>query len=116
MHAPEGLELVKNVSEKFPVGTRVYIANPDKLYPKMSDVAKAMNLSRWTSGAKPIVPPVPKAVAAPAGENGDSENAENPPKKRKISRPLIGKNARLFKFRFIPELGVGARPTPSSHV
>lgn len=81
--APEGLELVSNASEKYPVGARVYITSVDKLYPKMEDVAKTLGLSRWVSGAKPIIPQVP---AAPTGEANSDESA---PKKRKLNRALM---------------------------
>lgn len=35
-----------------------HISNIDKLFPKMEDVAKGLNLARWVMGAKPVAPPI----------------------------------------------------------
>eukprot|EP00669_Euglena_mutabilis_P001109 TRINITY_DN1139_c0_g1_i2.p3 TRINITY_DN1139_c0_g1~~TRINITY_DN1139_c0_g1_i2.p3 ORF type:complete len:120 (-),score=39.58 TRINITY_DN1139_c0_g1_i2:461-820(-) len=80
--APEALEAVPHVSKQFAIGDRVYISNIDKLFPKMEDVAKGLNLARWVMGAKPVAPPI--VVPATAAENGEA-----PAKKRKVARPLM---------------------------
>jgi len=80
--APEALEAVLHVSKQFAIGDRVYISNIDKLFPKMEDVAKGLNLARWVMGAKPVAPPIVVPVTA-------AENGEAPAKKRKVARPLM---------------------------
>ena len=80
--APEGLESAPNESENFPVGCRVYISNIDKLYTKMDEVARSMNLSRWAAGAKPTIPVSPSTDKEATGD-------DPAPKKRKLGRPLM---------------------------
>lgn len=82
--APEGLEASRSESKKYPVGSRVYISRIDKMYPKMDEMAKSMNLARWTAGAKPAIPP-----AAVAAASKDEDGDESAAKKRKLSRPLM---------------------------
>lgn len=87
--APEGLEKSTSVSEKFLLGTRVYIANTEKIFPKMDDVAKQIGLTRWASGVKPVVAQVAKAAEPVAESEGEKDAEENPSKKRKLSKPLM---------------------------
>eukprot|EP01010_Urceolus_cornutus_P005021 NODE_846_length_1287_cov_266.356220_g644_i0.p1 GENE.NODE_846_length_1287_cov_266.356220_g644_i0~~NODE_846_length_1287_cov_266.356220_g644_i0.p1 ORF type:complete len:385 (-),score=108.63 NODE_846_length_1287_cov_266.356220_g644_i0:132-1232(-) len=48
----DGLELVPNMSEEFPAGSRIHI-EAGKIYPKFDIKANELCLSKWISGAKP---------------------------------------------------------------